>query len=75
MRELLLEAFAPYYVEDTRRIGTRSLRSGGANAAARAGVPDRLYKRHGRWRSDNAKDVYVEDSLEERLRISRSLGI
>ena len=74
MRELLLEAFAPY-VEDTSRIGTHSLRAGGATAAARAGVPDRLFKRHGRWRSENAKDGYVEDSLEERLRVSRSLGI
>ena len=38
-------------------------------------VPDRLFKRHGRWRSENAKDGNVEDSLEERLRVSRSLGI
>ena len=31
-----------------------SLRAGGATAAANAGVPDRLFKRHGRWRSENA---------------------
>lgn len=35
-------------------IGTHSLRSGGATAAANAGVPDRLVKRHGRWASESA---------------------
>ena len=32
------------------------LRSGGASAAANAGVPDHWFKRHGRWRSENTKD-------------------
>ena len=68
------EAFAPH-VENISRIGIHSLRSEGATAAARAGVPDRLFQRHGRWRSENVKDGYVEDSLEERLRVTRSLGI
>ena len=44
-----------------------SLRSGGVSAAARAGVPDRLFKRHGRWRSENAKDGYTKDALTDRL--------
>ena len=44
---------------DIPKIGTHSLRSGGASAAANAGVPDRLFKRHGRWLSDSAKDGYV----------------
>ena len=63
------------YVEDISRIGTHSLRSGGAKTAARAGVPDRLFQCHGRWRSENVKDGYVEDSLQERLRVAKSLGI
>ena len=29
-----------------------------------------VVKRHGRWRSENAKDGYVEDSLESRLAVS-----
>ena len=33
-----------------------SLRAGGATAAANAGVPDRLFKRHGRWKSESAKE-------------------
>ena len=41
---------------DAKQFGLHSLRSGGATAAAQAGVPDRLFKRHGRWRSEAAKD-------------------
>ena len=52
-----------------------SLRAGGATTAAGAGVPDRVFKRHGRWKSDNAKDGYVEDSLEKRLSVSQNLGL
>eukprot|EP00731_Ephydatia_muelleri_P026444 Em0018g544a len=51
-----------------------SLRAGGATAAANAGVPDRLFKRHGCWRSESAKDGYVKDSVERRLSVSKSLG-
>lgn len=55
--------------------GLHSLRAGGATAAANGGIPDRLFKRHGRWKSDSAKDGYVEDSLESRLSVSSSLGL
>lgn len=74
LRELMIEAFSPY-VEDVSSIGTHSLRSGGATAAARAGIPDRLFKRHGRWRSEKAKDGYIQDSMADRLSVSQSLGI
>ena len=45
------------------QFGVHSLRVGGATAAAAAGsgVPDRLFKRHGRWKSDTDKDGYVEN--------------
>ena len=39
-----------------KMFGLHSLRSGGATAAARNGVPDRLFKNHGRWKSENVKD-------------------
>jgi len=56
--------------------GLHSLRAGGATAAVNAGVPDQLFKRHGRWRSENAKDGYIrKDSLESRLRVSKVLGL
>ena len=60
---------------DPDKYGLHSLRSGGATAAANAGVPDRAFKRHGRWRSENAKDGYVKDTLEYRLNVSKSLGL
>ena len=55
--------------------GLHSLRAGGATAAANGGIPDRLFKRHGCWKSDSAKDGYVEDSLESRLSVFSSLGL
>ncbi len=60
---------------DPKRFGLHSLRAGGATAAAHIGVPDRLFKRHGRWRSETAKDGYVEDSIEDRLSVSSRLGL
>ena len=48
---------------DPKQFGLHSLRSGGASAATNAGVPDRLFKCHGRWCSETAKDSYVKDSM------------
>ena len=56
---------------DPALFGMHSLRAGGATAAANAGVEeDRLFKRHGRWKSESAKDGYVKDSLDRRLKVS-----
>ena len=52
---------------DSDQFGLHSFRAGGATAAANARVPDRLFKRHGRWRSETAKDGYIEDSEKEML--------
>ena len=60
---------------DPGEYGLHSLRAGGATAAANLGVADRLFKRHGRWRSENAKDGYVDDSVEQRLGVSSNLGL
>ena len=60
---------------DPSVFGMHSLRACGATAAARAGVADRLFKRHGRWRSETAKDGYVKDALETRLSVTKQLGI
>ena len=43
--------------------------------SANRGVPDHLFKRHGRWRSDTAKDSYIQDSLSSRLSVSQNLGL
>ena len=55
--------------------GLHSFRRGGASEAARRGGPDRLFKKHGRWKSENAKDGYVSEDTETRLTVSRNLGI
>ena len=74
LRELLLDRLRVlgYPAE---QFGVHSLRAGGATAAAGSGVPDRLFKRHGRWRSETAKDGYVKDSVEGRLKVTQDLGI
>ena len=55
--------------------GLHSLKAGGASAAAQAGIPDRLFKQHGRWSTETAKDGFVEDSKENRLSVSKNIGI
>ena len=70
----MLEAFKDI-VPDISAIGIHTLRSGGATATANTGVPDRLFKRHGRWASESAKDGYVQVSLSSRLSVSKALSI
>ena len=59
-REIVKEALQGF--TDVSKIAVHSLRSGGATAAANAGVKDRMLQRHGRWVSENAKDGYVKDN-------------
>ena len=47
--------------------GLHSLRSGGASAVYKCDVSDRLFKVHGRWKSENAKDGYVYEDLEKTI--------
>ena len=74
MRELFLTKLRELGFDD-KSFGLHSLRAGGATAAANAGVADRLFKRHGRWRSETAKDGYVKDSQEARMSVSASLKL
>ena len=73
-REVVLDVF-PQLGFPSRLFGIHSLRSGGATAAANAGINDRLFKRHGRWRSDKAKDGYVKDNLDVLLSVYKSLEL
>ncbi len=75
-RELVKEALRRAGLNPCK-YSLHSLRSGGATAAAQAGVPDRAFKRHGRWRSENAKNGYVKDTLEYRLKLMsvKNLGL
>ena len=62
-RELLLNSLADLGFPKSS-YGLHSLRSGGT-----------LFKRHGRWKSDRAKDGYVKDNINSLLSVSRSLGL
>ena len=73
-RELVLEALHSIGF-DKKDFGVHSLRAGGASAAANRGVLDRLFKRHGRWKSENAKDGYVKDTLDVSCSVTRKLGL
>ena len=58
--------------------GLHSLRSGGITSVVRNNgnsIPERLLKIHGRWKSDSAKDMYVEESLENKLQVAKYLGL
>jgi len=46
MQEVVLDMLSAVGL-DKRKFGLHSLRSGGASAAANAGVPDRMFKQHG----------------------------
>lgn len=54
--------------------GLHSLRAGDATAANN-GVSDCLFKRHGRWKSDKAKDSYMGDSALHKLTVSQQIGL
>ena len=58
---------------DSSQFGLHSLRSGGASAAAALGIPDRLFQRHGGWRSEKARNNYLEESLDSLLLVSKSM--
>ena len=73
-REIVLQVFVELgYLKNL--FGLHSLRAGGASAAANAGIGDRLFKRHGRWKSDQAKDGYIKDNLDSLLSVSKSLHL
>ncbi|XP_045209806.1 uncharacterized protein LOC123561472 [Mercenaria mercenaria] len=57
------------------KLGSHSLRASGATSVANTGVSDRCLKRHGRWKTDVAKDGYVKDSLEKRLSVTKMLKL
>ena len=48
------------------------MQSGGASAAANLGVNGRLFKKHGRWKSDKVKDSYVHKDIKPTFSVSRN---
>lgn len=60
---------------DAELFGLHSLRAGGATAAANLGVKDRLFKKHGRWKSEKVKDGYVHENIQAKLTVTKNLGL
>ena len=60
---------------DPSKFSNHTFRSRGATSAANLNVPDRLFKVHGRWKSDSAKDGYVHDKLDLPLYVPLHIGI
>ena len=52
-----------------------SLRSPGISAQGYLGIFNFLFQSHGRWKSVQAKDTYVDDDLDQRLSVSKFLGL
>ena len=73
-RELLRQYLAGAGI-NASNYSLHSLRSGGASAAANAGIADRLFKRHGGWKSEAAKNGYVKESLSDLLSVSQALQL
>ena len=73
-RQIILSAFKSVGLSQ-KLFGTHSLRKGGATAANLQKVADRLILKHGRWVSEKSKNIYISEDLQQRLSVSRSLGL
>lgn len=77
-RELFKECLRELGYDD-KLYSLHSFRSGGATTIVKnlkdVRNKERLLKLHGRWKSDSAKDMYVQEDLQERLLVSKSLGL
>ena len=73
-RELFIEKFKAIGL-DTKLYGLHSLRTGGASAAANKDLADRVIKKHGRWKSEKAKDTYCKKDIQHHLLVILNIGI
>ena len=60
---------------DKTQFGLHSLRSRGATTASDVGINDRLFQKHGRWRSEKVKDGYVHEKVRALLRVSKKFSL
>ena len=67
-REIFKECLKEIGV-DHELYGLHSLRSGGATSAVsyNFNLSERLLKLHGRWKSDNAKDMHILQDVSKHL--------
>ena len=78
LREIIKQTISSIGL-DPKQYSTHNLRSGGASfmANSQGNNPNsnRSLKLQGRWKSDTSKDMYVKDSLESRLTLTKTLPI
>lgn len=74
IRDVIKRGLSPY-VADPTSIGTHSLRSGGASEAASANVNERCLARQGGWKSTSSKDMYIKDSISNKLSVTRAMSL
>ena len=72
-REIFLDALKQIGIEEPKAFGLHSLRSGGATHLANKGVSEELIMQHGRWKTTNAKNRYVQRELGQRLAVSTTI--
>ena len=58
---------------NVNKYGLHSLRSGGTSAAVLRGADLRMVQRHGRWKSVKSMNMYVKDSTQSKLGVTRCL--
>ena len=75
IRENFLELISPLCGGEPTTYGLHSFRSGGASTASNNGISARLLGKHGRWKSEGARDRYIKDSEQKRLSVSKSLDL
>lgn len=71
-RALLLKNLSAIKLNSSN-YGLHSFRIGGATETAIAGVNDRIIKKHGRWKTNKAKDLYVRESVDAMLGVSKAI--
>ena len=74
LAEIIKEAISSVGL-DPKQYSTHSLRSGGASFMANSQGNNPNLKLQGRWKSDTSKDMYVKDSLESRLTLTKTFPI
>ena len=61
------------FVDDVSKYGTHSMRSGAASNPACRRLPGDLLDMHAGWRCPSSKNRYIKHTIEDRLRVSKSL--
>ena len=74
MRVTILEGLLNIGVK-YKRFGVHNIHSGGATAAANLGVKDRVFKKHGRCKSEKVKDGYIHKNIPNKLIFTKRLGL